>query len=146
MSTSGIWVLDPARHSYRTASIVAARLVCMLIAAGASVPAGAADPDQFRARTTADMVALCAADPAEQNYVAAIHFCHGFATGAYQYYLSLAVASVENRFVCPPDPVPSRSQVIAAFVTWARENSRFMPEPPVDSIFRYLAQRYPCGQ
>jgi len=110
------------------------------------MPATAAAPDQFRAVTTADMVALCAADPAEENYVAAIHFCHGFATGAYQCYLSLAAASEDNRFVCPPDPVPSRSRIIADFVVWARQNSQFMPEPPVDSIFRYLGQRYPCSQ
>jgi hypothetical protein len=110
------------------------------------LPATAATPDQFVARTTADFVALCSADPAEENYVAAIHFCHGFATGAYQYYRSLAAASEANRFVCPPDPPPSRSQAIADFIAWAEQNPQHMSEPPVESIFRHLAQKYPCGQ
>lgn len=111
-----------------------------------SRPALAATPDQFVARTTADFVALCQADPASENYVAAIHFCHGFATGAYQYYLSLAGPSADHRFVCPPDPPPSRSQVIAEFSSWAEQHAEYMGEPPVETIFRFLGQRFPCSQ
>lgn len=109
-------------------------------------PATAATPDQFVARTTADFVALCSADPASENYVAAIHFCHGFATGAYQYYLSLATASATHRFVCPPDPPPSRSQAITDFLGWIEQNEQYMSAPPVESIFRHLGQKYPCSQ
>lgn len=109
-------------------------------------PTLAATPDQFVARTTADFVALCSADPASENYVAAIHFCHGFATGAYQYYLSLAAASAAHRFVCPTNPPPSRSQVIAEFSSWIAEHPQYMAEPPVESMFRFLGQRYPCSQ
>ncbi len=117
-----------------------------LIAAGLPMSAIAADPDDFRARTTADMVALCGADPASDNYVAAIHFCHGFASGAFQYHLASVAASPGSRFVCLPDPAPSRSQAIAAFLVWAKQNPQHMQEPPVESIFRYLAAQYPCGQ
>lgn len=46
----------------------------------------AADADNFRVNSTGDLLALCSADPAAPNYSAAIHFCHGFASGAYQYY------------------------------------------------------------
>jgi hypothetical protein len=119
-------------------------MTCFVGLAGG--PVTAAEPDHFRARTTADLVALCAADPASESYVAAIHFCHGFASGAYQYYLTLAVASEGHRFVCLPDQPPSRSQAIADFVAWSKQNPDFMANPPVDSMFRYLALRYPCGQ
>src|SRR3546814_8290908 len=61
------------------------------------------------------MVALCDAEPASENYVAAVHFCHGFATGAYQYHLAVVAASPDSRFVCLPDPPPSRSDAIADF-------------------------------
>lgn len=117
-----------------------------LISAAMPISATAAEPDDFRARTTADMVALCGADPASENYVAAIHFCHGFASGAYQYHLASIAASPGSRFVCLPDPPPSRSQAIAAFVVWAKQNPQHMQEPPVESMFRYLAGQYPCGQ
>lgn len=127
------------------------RLACLALA-GTSLgpvavgPAVAASPDQFRARTTADMVALCAADPSSENYVAAIHFCHGFAAGAYQYYLSLAAASEQSRFVCMPDPPPSRTEAIAEFVAWAKQHPDYMSQTPVDTMFRYLGGRYPCPQ
>lgn len=133
-SARGAW---PAR---------AAVLVIVALAWAWSLPSGAATPDQFKARTTADLVGLCSAAPADENYVAAIHFCHGFATGAYQYYLSLAAASEANRFVCPPEPPPSRTEAIAGFVTWARQNALAMAEPPVESMFRYLAEHYPCNE
>jgi hypothetical protein len=45
----------------------------------------AAEPDDFRVRTAADLVSLCGRSD-DPNYVPAIHFCHGFGTGAYQYY------------------------------------------------------------
>lgn len=134
MPASGTW---PAK---------AAALAIAGLAWAWAGPSAAATPDQFVARTTGDFVALCSADPATENYVAAIHFCHGFATGAYQYYLSLAGASEAHRFVCPPDPPPSRSEAIAGFVTWAGQNAQYMSAPPVESIFRYLAQHYPCSQ
>jgi Rap1a immunity proteins len=106
--------------------------------------ARAADPDNFRVRATEDLVKLCSADPADPNYVAAIHFCHGFGSGAYQYYESVTTPS--ERFVCLPNPPPTRSEAIAGFVTWARANPQYMAERPADSIFRYLSSRYPCGQ
>jgi hypothetical protein len=65
----------------------------------ASSAAGAADPDNFRVRTTEDLVQLCSVEPADPNYVAAIHFCHGFGSGAYQYYESTVAPN--ERFCVP---------------------------------------------
>ena len=107
--------------------------------------AWAASEDQFHVRTTGDYVALCTAQPDQPNYVAAIHFCQGFASGAYQYYSSLADKSPDDRFVCLSDPPPSRDQALAAFVAWVKANPSAQSAPPVDSIFQYLAQTYPCA-
>jgi hypothetical protein len=104
----------------------------------------AADADNFRVNSTGDLLALCSADPAAPNYSAAIHFCHGFASGAYQYHQMVVAAVPEARFVCVPEPVPSRSEAIAGFVEWVRRNPQRTADKPVDSIFRYLAERYPC--
>ena len=77
--------------------------------------------------------------------MAAIHFCEGFATGAYQYYLALAARDPGERVVCLPDPTPSRDQIKADFVAWAKANPSALNDPPVESIFRYLAEAYPCA-
>lgn len=121
----------------------------LFIAALAAIPlamsARAATTENFLVRTTADYVALCESSQGSENYVAAIHFCQGYASGAYQYYSALAQNQPSSRFVCPPDPAPSRDQVIANFVAWARANQERMAEPAVDSLFRYLGETYPCS-
>jgi len=127
------------------------RLAAAVLAVGAlgAVPlrpaVAAATPDNFKGATTADYLALCTTTPGQANHVAAIHFCEGFATGAYQYYLALAARDPAERFVCLPDPTPSRDKIKADFVAWTKANPSVMGDPPVESIFRFLAQAYPCA-
>jgi hypothetical protein len=116
-----------------------------LCAATLSWQARAATTDNFVVRSTADYVALCESTPGDDNYVAAIHFCQGFAAGAYQYYLALAQHSPSSRFVCVPSPSPTRDQAIANFLVWAHAHPERMSEPAVESMFRYLGETYPCS-
>ena len=135
-------------HVMRTRSIGLPRI----LAGGAALllllcgPAASAEPDDFRAVSASDLAALCSADPNEPDYVAAIHFCHGFAAGAYQYYQAIAAASSDQRYVCPPSPPPSRSEAISGFVDWMKSRSELASTPPVEALFRYLAETYPCKQ
>lgn len=122
-------------------AFVAAALSAVVL----SVSARAATTENFMIRSTADFVALCETQPSEANYVAAIHFCQGFASGAYQYYSALAQANPSARYVCVSDPPPSRDQAIAGFLAWARSNPDALAQPAVESIFRYLGQAYPCS-
>jgi len=135
-----------ARPSRSTPGLLAAAV----FAAGAlcavhTLPGQAATLQNFQGATTADYLALCSTAPGQDNYVAAVHFCEGFASGAYQYYQSLAAKDPNERYVCLPTPVPSRDKIKADFVAWAKANPAVMNDPPVDSIFRYLGQTYPCS-
>ncbi|UEM19765.1 hypothetical protein JL100_022160 [Skermanella mucosa] len=96
----------------------------------------------FLVKTTGDLVRLCEAEPTDPTGIAALHFCHGFAVGAYQYHQ--IAATDKPPLFCEPTPRPSRNEAITGFVAWARQNPRAMETPPVEGIFRYLAQRYPC--
>jgi hypothetical protein len=118
----------------------AAALIVLLVCAGAR----AAEPDDFRALMAADLVALCATTPEDPNYGAAIHFCHGFTAGAYQYYQAIAAASPDQRYVCPPATPPTRSEAIAGFVEWMGSRPGMAFTPPVEALFRYLGETYPC--
>jgi hypothetical protein len=102
--------------------------------------------ENFDVTTTSDLVALCGAAPDDASYIGAINFCRGFGVGAYHYYLALAASSPEARYVCFPDPPPSRDTVRAAFVAWAGAHPEEMGKAPVDSLFRYLAEAYPCSE
>jgi hypothetical protein len=106
--------------------------------------AGATDMQTFYVRNAADLVALCSASPDAPNYIAAIHFCQGFGVGAYQYYLRTAATSAADRFVCPPDPPPSRDDAIAGFVAWANARPDVLAGDAVDALFLYLHATYPC--
>jgi len=105
-------------------------------------PAIAAGPPQFQVRDTADYVSLCSMPQSDPNYVAAIAFCHGFGVGAYHYYHQST--PLAERFVCPPNPAPTRAEVISAFVNWAKPRAEVMKQPAVDAIFIYLADTWPC--
>ena len=104
----------------------------------------ALDATNFQIRSAADLVALCSAQSASSEYVAAIHFCHGFVAGAYQYYATLETAAPAEKFVCAPSPPPTRNQVVTGYVIWARANPEAMRSAAIDSLFRYLSATYPC--
>ena len=120
------------------------RKALLLVAALAAGPASAAGIENFSVRTAADLVALCSADPASDTYVAAIHFCQGFGVGAYQYYLAQTAEDPSSQYVCLPNPPPTRNEAMAAFVAWANAHPEYMDNSPVDAIFRYLGETYPC--
>ena len=100
--------------------------------------------DDFRIRTAADFVKLCATAPSDADYAAAISFCHGYASGAYRYYQLAVEHSPEDRFICIPEPAPARSEAIADFLVWSKSHPERMKDPAVDAIFQYLGLKYPC--
>ncbi|MDH4114156.1 MAG: Rap1a/Tai family immunity protein [Burkholderiaceae bacterium] len=114
-------------------------LVAALMTSGAAV---AADSSTFQLRDAGDLMRACSVPADDVTHANAIGFCHGVLTGAYRYYESTVAA--ENRFICSPDPTPTRAQVMNDFVAWAKANPRYMQDPPVDTLFRYLAETYPC--
>ena len=130
-----VWA-DTMRH---------ALLLAGFLAAGVT-PAAAATIENFQVSTAADLVDLCSTDPGSEHYIAAIHFCQGFGVGAYRYYLAQTADDPSSQYVCPPNPPPSRNEVMAAFVNWASAHPEYMNDAPVDTLFRFLGQIYPCSR
>ncbi len=101
-------------------------------------------PEDFDVDSAEDLVMLCGAKPDSPNYMAAIHFCHGFGTGAYHYYLVQAAADPSKKFICLPDPAPTRTEALNSFVSWMGDNPQYHNDEAVDALFRYLGETYPC--
>jgi hypothetical protein len=117
----------------------------VMTAAGVSAQTVASSSETaFLVTTTGDLVRLCKAEPTDPTGIAALHFCHGFAVGAYQYHQVAAAAENKPPLFCEPTPRPTRNEAVAGFVAWAQQSPKAMETPPVEGIFRYLAQRYPC--
>ena len=133
------------KHRSRHA-LVAAMMAMAVMTVGGVRAQTAAVPSEtaFLVKTTGDLVRLCEAEPTDSTGIAALHFCHGFAVGAYQYHQIAAAATDKPPLFCEPTPRPTRNEAVAGFVSWARQSPQAMEMPPVEGIFRYLAQRYPC--
>lgn len=123
---------------------LAAALVGMAATGTLAQSGHVASDTDFRVTNTGDLVRLCETAPTDTIGVAALHFCHGFAVGAFQYHQVVTAASGKPRLVCVPSPAPTRNEAIAAFLDWANRNPQQMSTPPVEGLFRFLAERYPC--
>ena len=98
--------------------------------------------DTFELRNAEDLVRACSVPQKHVLYRNATGFCHGVLTGAFRYYQATTLP--ENQFVCPPNPIPTRTQVMDGFVVWAKSHPEQMKEPPIDTLFKYLEQTFPC--
>ncbi len=125
-----------------------ARLLAMSLSGLALIPLAslraAVTETNFHMQTAGDLVALCSPDQSDPLATAAINFCQGFAVGVYQTMSGLQ-AGMRQKLFCPPEPLPSRNQAIANFVSWAKSSPSAMAEQPADAIADYLITRFPCS-
>ncbi len=119
-------------------------LLAVLAAPGTA--RAAVTEDMFKMRSTSDLVGLCSAGQSDPLYVAAIHFCQGFGSGAYGVAGEYEAAHRRTRMFCPPDADhrPSRNAAIADFVQWAGARPDAMGLPVTDGLLRFLSDRFPC--
>ena len=121
---------------------------CLLLLSAMQSGTGraAVTEDMFQMRDTSDLVGLCSAGQADPLYVAAIHFCQGFGSGAYGVASEYEAARSRARMFCPPsaDRRPSRNAAIAEFVQWASTRPDVMRLPATDGLLRFLSDRFPC--
>jgi hypothetical protein len=106
--------------------------------------AGAVSENDFKADTTEQIINLCTANPDDPLYQQAINFCQGYLVGAYKYYEAEHSGPNAPKFVCLPNPQPSRDEAIQIFMEWAKAHPQYMKEKPVDTEFRFLMEKWPC--
>jgi len=104
--------------------------------------AQAAPPEHFRLATAADLARVCATPASDKDYVTAVAFCHGVLAGSYGYFQASTPAA--DRFVCPPAPAVTRTQVANGFVAWLKARPQYNNDGAIDALFRYAAEAYPC--
>jgi hypothetical protein len=115
-----------------------------LVVAGLALAASSqvAAQEHYRLQSAADLAKLCATASSAGDHASAVSFCHGVLAGAYGYFLS--VTPVADRFVCPPNPAPSRAQVANGFVAWLKARPQYNNDGAIDTLFRYAAEAFPC--
>jgi hypothetical protein len=118
------------------------RIALAVASLALAASAQAAPPEHFRLQTAADLSRVCATPASDNEHVTAVAFCHGVLAGAYGYFLSATPAA--DRFVCTPNPAPSRAQVANGFVAWLKARPQYNNDGAIDALFRYAAEAYPC--
>ena len=115
-----------------------------LVAASLALVAStqAAPPEHYRLQARPNWRAFAPRPPSASDHVTAVAFCHGVLAGAYGYFLSATPAA--DRFVCPPNPAPTRTQVANGFVAWLKARPQYNNDGAIDALFRYAAEAYPC--
>jgi hypothetical protein len=93
-------------------------------------------------RSAGDLARICATSSSEADAAAAVAFCHGVLAGSYGYFLS--VTPVADRYICTPNPAPTRTQVANGFVAWMKARPQYNNDGAIDALFRYAADAYPC--
>jgi hypothetical protein len=106
--------------------------------------AGAMSENDFRADTTEQIVSLCTANPDDPLSQQAVNFCQGYLVGAYKYYEAAHSGPNAPKFVCLPNPAPSRDETIRMFIGWAKAHPQYMKESPVETEFRFLMEKWSC--
>lgn len=128
-----------------TGYATSARLLLITVVALAhAVPASAISGEEFRLRSGADVVALCATPATDPLYTAAIHMCHGFGAGTFQAITALTRHEKLEPLLCPPEPSPSRNETVGRFLEWAKRNPQHLGAPAVEVVGRFFISEFPC--
>jgi hypothetical protein len=117
---------------------VAALTAGMLLAGAAQ----AAAPQQYSLTSAEHLALVCAPQSSQADAATAAAFCHGVLAGAYGYFEASTPAA--DRFICSPDPRPTRAQVANGFVAWMKAHPQYNKDPAIDTLFRFAAEAYPC--
>lgn len=120
--------------------------VVMLSVLCAGLASADVTEEDFKAKSTRNLINLCTASPQDIHYGDAIHFCQGYLVGAFHYHSAEVSNDPSKLLVCFPDPKPSRNEAIEKFIAWALTHPEYMAEIPVDTEFRFLAEQYPCNK
>ena len=121
------------------------RFIMMLGIVLSGLANSAVTEEDFVVKTTQNLINLCTASPQDPRYEEAVNFCQGYMVGAYHYYIAEHSKDPKNLFVCLPDPKPSRNEVVALFVAWAKAHPQYMTDMPVESQFRFMSEKWPCN-
>lgn len=122
----------------RPAVVTLAAALCVTSATPAALTR-----EDFMVTTAGDLLDLCSVPETDPAYERATAFCHGFVTGVVRYHDAMT-PDPRTDLYCLPEPKPTRQQGIAQFVAWAKAHPQLASEQPVDVLFKFLIDAYPC--
>ena len=127
---------------------LAGGLVAALLAmggAGLATSAAAVENDAFLLDSTADLAALCGAQPTDANYAEAVHMCQGFIIATHLFHEALARETNEDIYCDENAPEMSRNEVMAHFADWAARRPDMAQTNALDGLLTWAEATFPCN-
>ena len=113
------------------------------LAVGAASAQAATEAD-FRLETTAQLGALCAAQPGQPMYGPAIAMCHGFLAAAHAVHSGMVRAEIAPIYCVKADSGVTREGAARDFAAWAAATPAAAGQPAIDGLFAWARTAYPC--
>ena len=129
--------------SIRSGLVTVGLATAVTIAAAAGAAADDLDMGDFELPNAHSLLDICTAEEAHPNYWEAVSFCYGFFQGGVHYHRALAAGEGFEPIACPPGEISLR-QLVSTFVTYAGANPQYLGESPMDTVFRAVADQWPC--
>jgi Rap1a immunity proteins len=99
--------------------------------------------DDYKVTTAGDLYDVCTVDKGHAQHFEAQSFCYGFLAGGKAYHDTVAAAKDFRAIVCPP-PNATRAEAVTIFVKYIDAHPEARQGPPMDTLIRALATRWPC--
>ena len=120
------------------------KLLALAFAVSAfSANAGTFAVDDFVLDSTQDLVDVCSAPASDPLHDEARLFCLGFISAAIAYHDEMAKAPDLGPVACAKADV-TRDDIIDMFLAWSVKNPQYMNAPPIESLLRAAAEKWPC--
>ena len=118
-------------------------LALALALSAISANAGTFDVEDFVLDSTEDLVDVCSAPASDPMYEEAKIFCFGYLAAAIDYHRAMAVAPGMGPIACAEEGA-TREDLIGVLVAWSEKNPQQMSAPPIESLLRAAAEKWPC--
>ena len=120
------------------------KILALALAFGAcSVNAGTFEVEDFVLDSTEDLVDVCSAQASDPMYEEAKIFCFGYLAAAIDYHRAMASAPGMGPIACA-EAGATRKDLIEVLVGWSAKNPQQMSAPPIESLLRAAAEKWPC--
>ena len=103
------------------------------------------EKEAFYLKTSQDLVELCSMSKDHPLHEKAVAFCFGYVTGAMNFYGAIAASPKVPEIVCSDHEI-AREEMVQAFLDWAKSNSQYLAEPPIDGLVRSAMASWPCPE
>ena len=120
------------------------KILALALALGVcAANAGTFEVEDFVLDSTEDLVDVCSARASDPMYEEAKIFCFGYLAAAIDYHRAMASAPGMGPIACA-EAGATRKDLIEVLVAWSAKNPQHMSAPPIESLLRAAAEKWPC--